>query len=106
MYLACLCLCIFLLLVCLCVVMYLPFYRGGKVLAERRTRPPLASLTGCLPEFNELPVVSPPSHISLHRQPEWPDGTGAHLLIFVEGKKKPFICLCVSQVSVQVTSSV
>lgn len=58
---------------------------------------PLASLTGCLPGFNELTVASPSSHISLQKQPEQLDGTGAHFLfffffsIFVE-KKKIIIC--------------
>lgn len=46
----------------------------------------------------------------LQEQPERPDGTGAHLLIFRflwrGGKKTHLICVCASQVNVHVTACV
>lgn len=53
----------------------------GKALAECHIHPLPVSLTGCLAEYNELPVTSPSFHFSLQRQVEKPDGPFAYLLI-------------------------
>lgn len=76
------------------------------MLAECHARPPLASLTGCLPEFNELPVASPSSHISLQRDgaARWDRCSFANSSIFVERRKQSVICSGVGPVSVRVTA--
>lgn len=65
---------------CECDYMFSHLSRG-KVLAECHIHPLPVSLTGCLAEYNELPVTSPSFHFSLQRQVEKPDGAFAYLLI-------------------------
>lgn len=69
------------LVACVCVITCSPILVRGKALAECHIHPLPVSLTGCLAEYNELPVTSPSFHFSLQRQVEKPDGPFAYLLI-------------------------